>query len=171
MSFLKIVLGIIILTRGRRLYWLFLGGVGFFLGFGLAERLTHGQHGVIVIIAVVAGVAGALLAVFLQKFAIIAGGFLGGGYLLVELFRELGIAVVHYDWLVFLLGGICGAFLMWLLFGWTLVVLSSVLGSVLILQAVHVTSGVRKLLFVLLTVSGFAIQYGLFIRKSVPRRQ
>jgi hypothetical protein len=171
MSFFRFILGVVILTMGRRLYWLFLGGVGFVFGFELAERLIHGQpHAVIMIISLLVGVMAALVAIFLQKFAIMAGGFFGGGYLLVELFRELGIVVVHYNWLIFLLGGISGALLMRLLFGWTLIILSSALGSVLIVQTLHFAPDIKKLLFFLLTALGIAIQFGLFAHKYPSRR-
>jgi hypothetical protein len=171
MSLLRFLLGIVILTTGRRLYWLFLGGVGFALGFELAERLVHGHlHSVILVIALLSGVIGALLAVFLRKFAVMAGGFVGGGYLLILLFEGLGITTAHYHWLIFLIGGISGALLMWVLFGWTLIVLSSLMGSVLLVQTLHFAPGVKKLLFIFLTALGIVVQYGLSKRKSPPRR-
>jgi hypothetical protein len=171
MSLFSFFLGIVILTTGRRLYWLFLGGVGFAFGFELAERLVHGHpHSVILVIAMLAGVIGALLAVFLQKFAVMAGGFIGGGYLLIVLFKELGITTAHYYWLIFLIGGISGALLMRVLFGWTLIVLSSLMGSVLVVQTLQLAPGVKKPLFIFLTALGIVVQYGLSKRKPPPRR-
>jgi hypothetical protein len=152
---------------GRRLYWLFLGGVGFILGFEAAKRILDGQsHGIILIIAVLAGVIGALFAVFLQKFAIAAGGFLAGGYLLVLLLRQLDINLIHYHWLVFIAGGIIGALLMKILFGWTLIVVSSAVGALLILPSLHAGPRLTNLLFLLLLALGIVIQYGLFELKS-----
>jgi len=51
------------------------------------------------------------------------------------------------------------------LFSWALITLSSVLGSALILQALHFGTNTSKLLFLLLSIMGIAIQYGLFERK------
>jgi hypothetical protein len=171
MTLFRFVLGIVILTTGRRLYWLVLGGVGFVFGFDLAERLVHGQpQSVIIVIALIAGVVGAMLAVFLQKFAVMAGGFFGGGYLTITLLKELGTTTSHHHWFIFLIGGILGALLMRVLFGWTLIVLSSAMGSLLILQTLHFAPDVRKLLFVFLMALGIAVQYGLFNRKPPPRR-
>ena len=154
------------LTMGRRLYWLFLGGVGFVLGFEAAKRVLEGQpHSLILIIAMLGGVVGALLAVFLQKFGIAAGGFLAGGYLLILLLRQIGMTMVHYQWLVFLIGGMAGAFLMTILFGWTLIVISSAIGALLILPSLHAGPRVTNLLFLLLLAAGIAVQYGLFERK------
>jgi hypothetical protein len=155
------------LTVGRRLYWLFLGGVGFILGFEAAKRILGGQpHGIILIIAVLAGIIGALLAVFLQKFAIAAGGFLAGGYLLILLLRQTGMSTLHYQWLIFLIGGIIGALLMKILFGWTLIVISSAIGALLIIPSLHAGTRLTDLLFLLLLALGIVIQYGLFELKS-----
>ena len=67
MTLFRLLLGIALLAAGRNLFWLFLGGTGFILGFDLAGRLVHGQpQGIMFFIAVVAGVACALLALFLQ---------------------------------------------------------------------------------------------------------
>lgn len=171
MSFLRLLLGIAMLTMGRRLYWLFLGGVGFVFGFDLAERMVHGQpHDVILVIALIAGVIGAALAVFLQKFALIIGGFFAGGYLLIGLLKEFGMGAPNHYWIFFLIGGIVGALLMKVLFSWTLVVLSSAIGSVLILQTWHLSQQTKNLLLIFLLVLGIAVQYGLFGRKSSPRR-
>ena len=91
MSLLRFFLGTVMLTTGRRLYWLFLGMLGFVFAFDLADRVIHGQpYDVKLVFAVAAGVLGAGLAIFLQKFAILASGFLAGGYLFVGLMRELG---------------------------------------------------------------------------------
>jgi hypothetical protein len=165
----RLLVGIAILTMGRRLFWLFLGGTGFVLGFEVAERTFHGQpHSVLLVIALIAGVIGALLAVFLQKLAIVAGGFFAGGYLLTVLLQELGVRNGQYHWFLFIIGGIIGAILMQVLFGWTLIILSSVMGSVLILQALHFGPQITKLIFVLLLALGIAIQYGLFRQKPHP---
>jgi len=170
MSLFRIFLGIVMLTMGRRLFWLFLGGIGFILGFDLAERLIHGQlQSVILLIALFAGVIGAALAVFLQKFAVIAGGFFAGGYLFIELLKELGVSTVHYHWLLFIIGGVVGAFLMSVLFSWTLIILSSSIGSILILQTLHLGPQITKLLFIFLLAFGIAIQYGLIGWKPINR--
>ena len=79
MIFFRLILGILMLTAGNRLFWLFLGAVGFISGFDLAEKVMQSQpRDIIIIVALVAGLMGALLAVFLQKIAVLAGGFIAG---------------------------------------------------------------------------------------------
>ena len=92
MALFRLFLGIALLVMGRRLFWLFLGGVGFVAGFDFAERILHDQtQSVILIIALFAGALGAMVAIFLQNFAVVAGGFLAGGYLLIELLKILDV--------------------------------------------------------------------------------
>ena len=171
MSLLRFFLGTVMLTTGRRLYWLFLGMLGFVFAFDLADRVIHGQpYDVKLVFAVAAGVLGAGLAIFLQKFAILAGGFLAGGYLFVGLMRELGLRTAPYHWLLFVAGGLIGAFLMKVLFGWTLILLSSAVGAVLILQSVHLSTQITHPLFILLVVLGFFIQRGTIRPQSPSRR-
>ncbi len=168
MALLRLILGVALLVMGRRLFWLFLGGVGFVFGFDLAERTFHGQsHEVILIIALTAGALGAMIAIFLQKFAVVAGGFLAGGYLLIELLKVLDVRTGDYHWLLFIAGGLAGALLMSVVFGWTLIILSSLVGAVLISQGFHFKQ-FSEVIFVCLAIAGIAIQSGLIRRKSPP---
>ncbi len=155
-------LGIILLTMGRRLFWLFVGVVGFIFSFHLVLRLLpHLSHSTALAIALVIGLAGALLAVSLQKIAIAAGGFLAGGHLLPQIMKMAGMTHQHH-WALFIIGGIAGAVLMSLAFGFALIVLSSLIGADLVLQALHI--GGRRfspILFVLIAAAGFLFQSGL----------
>lgn len=172
MIFLRLITGIFMLTAGRRLFWLFLGTVGFISGFDLAEKVMQSQpKDIIIIIALLAGLAGALLAVFLQKFAVLAGGFFAGGYLSIKLMEEFGIRNNFYHWLILVLGCIIGAVLMRVLFKWALIILSSGLGSILILQAFPVSLHMTRLPFVILLILGIAFQAGLLGRESSLRKK
>ena len=169
MSLFRLFLGIALLVMGRRLFWLFLGGVGFVFGFDFAERAFHGQpHNVILIIALFAGALGAMVAIFLQKFAVVAGGFFAGGYLLIELLKVFGVRTGDYHWVFFVVGGLIGAILMRVVFGWTLIVLSSVIGSILIFQTFHFGHRFSEFLFICLVIFGIVIQAGLIRKKSPP---
>lgn len=171
MIFFRLILGILMLTAGSRLFWLFLGAVGFIFGFDLAEKIMQSQpREIIIITAVVAGLVGALLAVFLQKIAVLAGGFLAGGYLAFRLMAEFGMRNSPYYWLLLILGCIIGAVLMRVLFKWALIVLSSGVGSILILQAAPVKLHMTGLPFVILVILGVVVQAGLLSRKASLRK-
>ncbi len=168
MAVFRLFLGIALLIMGRRLFWLFLGGVGFVFGFDFAERMIHDQpHSVLLIIALFAGALGAMVAIFLQKFAVVAGGFLAGGYLVIELLKILSVRTGDYHWIVFIAGGLVGAVLMSVVFGWTLIILSSLIGSILIVRPF---SGQQwsDFLFICLVILGIVIQSGLIRRTSSP---
>ena len=169
MVLFRLVLGIALLVGGSRLFWLFLGSVGFIFAFDFAERTIHNQpHSVIFIIALFVGALGAMAAILLQKYAVLAGGFLAGGYLLIELLKALGVRIGEYHWLLFVVGGLAGAVLMSVVFGWTLIIISSLMGAILILQTFHVGRQGSELIFILLAVLGIVIQSGLIRKKSPP---
>ncbi len=168
MALFRLFLGVALLVMGRRLFWLFLGGVGFVFGFDFAERVIHDQpQSVILIIALFAGALGAMAAIFVQKFAVVVGGFLAGGYLSIELLKLLSIGTGDYYWLVFIAGGLVGAVLMSIVFGWTLIILSSLAGSILIVQAFPLGRQWSNFLFICLVIFGFVIQFGL-VRRTPP---
>jgi len=172
MIIIRLILGIVMLTAGGRLFWLFLGIVGFIFGFDLAEQVLQSQpRDILIVVALLAGLVGALLAVFIQRIAIVAGGFLAGGYLALRLMEEFGIRNNLYHWLLLALGCVIGAVLMRLLFRWAMIILSSGVGSVLILQAFPVSQHMTRLLFVILLILGIAVQAGLLGRKPPLRKR
>ena len=172
MLFFRLVLGILMLAAGSRLFWLFLGTVGFISGFDLAEKVLRSQPGdIIIVVALLAGLVGALLAVFLQKIAVLAGGFLAGGYLSLRLMEEFGMRNNPYHWLLLVLGCIIGAVLMQVLFKWALIILSSGMGAILVLQAFPGSRHMTGLPFVSLLILGIAVQAGLFRRRSSFRKR
>ena len=84
--FFSMILGILLLFFGRRLFWLFVGVAGFIAGLTLVPQLISGQSELtILLIAIVAGIIGAILAIMLEGLAILIAGFLAGGYLMTTL--------------------------------------------------------------------------------------
>ena len=168
MVLFRLFLGIALLVGGSRLFWLFLGSVGFIFAFDFAERTIHNQpHSVIFIIALFAGALGGMAAILLQKYAVLAGGFLAGGYILIELLKTLGVRIGEYHWIIFVVGGLAGAVLMSVVFGWALIIISSLMGAILILQTFHFRHQVSELSFIFLAILGIVIKSG-FIRKKSP---
>jgi len=152
------LLGIALLAAGRRLYWLFVGVVGFVVGILLAGQYFASASDVALIaIALVAGVIGAVLALALQRLAVIAAGFLAGGYILMSLLASLGLN--QAAWLPFLIGGIIGAVLVAMLFDPALVILSALLGASLLVELVPVERWAGAALLVALAAIGIAIQF------------
>ena len=116
--------------------------------------------------ALVLGFIGALLALFLQKFAIAivdcrrrpaCGGNHG---------RFRRSARNHFV-LTFIIGGIIGGLLLLLLFDWALIFLSSIVGAYMIMSAVTLPQVGAAIAFVVLTIIGVIVQAGLNRRARV----
>jgi len=167
MSIPMLLVGFAVLTLGRKLYWLFVGAVGFVLGTAVATRLLGGQPDwVILIIALAVGLLGALLTLFIQRLAVGWAGFLGGGYIATDLLNVRGWTAGQFTWLPFLIGGIVGLVLVLALFDWALIILSSFTGACLIVQATYFQPSITAVLFTGLVVVGIVIQAGMMRGES-----
>jgi hypothetical protein len=116
------------------------------------------------------GVIGAFVAVFFQKIAIGVAGFGAGGYIAVNLLSLVGFQIGQVIWLPYLLGGIIGALLLYLIFDWALIVVSSFAGASMIIQAVNINPGMKLGLYFILVITGGIIQTALFIKSPSTRR-
>src|SRR5256884_4627890 len=77
-----ILIGVVVLIFGRKLFWLCVAAVGFAAGFEVAPHFVHEPTPLLMLtLGLVFGFIGALLALFLQKVAIAVAGFLAGGKL------------------------------------------------------------------------------------------
>jgi hypothetical protein len=131
----RVLVGLGMLALGRQLFWLFVGGVGFMVGLNLATQvLGEGQPDAnILLFALIFGFIGALVALMLQKLAVSAAGFIGGGVIAMNLVQvmnlDLGSVLVP-----FLVGGVLGLILVSVLFDWALIAISSFAGATVIVQ-------------------------------------
>jgi hypothetical protein len=163
---ITILIGILVLTFGRKLFWLFVGCLGFAVGFNYAPYVWQVQSTLfLLILATITGIIGAVLALFFQKIAIGVAGFAGGGYIALNLLNLLGIRLEQTIWLPFLIGGIIGALLLFSIFDWALIFVSSLTGATMITQATKLSPGMELIVYVALVIAGVAIQTALY-RKS-----
>lgn len=170
MEFIRVLLGLAMLLAGRRLFWLVVALAGFVAGLNLAPQIFQGQpQWVILLLAFGVGLLGALIAIFLQGLAILLAGFLAGGYLVTTILAVLGVGPSATNWLPFLIGGIFGAILVGALFEWALILLSSLAGASLIIQAIHTSQTMMVILFLALALIGILVQAGTS-RGQPPRR-
>ena len=133
MNLLLAASGVVLLVLGWKLFWLFVGVVGFAAGLQAAKLYLGPQpFWVLWAAGLVCGIIGAILALFFQKIAIGIGGFVAGSTIAVQLTLMLGY---HPGMLVALIGGVVGAVALYLLFDWALIVLSSLVGTSLIIEA------------------------------------
>lgn len=165
MEWLNVLIGAALLFFGRRLFWLFVGCVGFIAGFEIARDTLQGQpEWLLLLIALGAGLLGAIASVFLQRIVISIAGFFAGGYCL----STLASAALHPQpeaivWTAFAVGALLGAILTFTLLDPALIVLSSLTGATTISQNVPLDPPARALLFVALTVLGIIVQAGQYL--------
>jgi hypothetical protein len=168
MNIAELLFGFIVLLFGRKLFWVFVGVMGFLVGFDLA-RLYLIEHtpALIYVVAIVFGILGILVALFLQRIAFGIAGFLAGGYAITTLFIRFGWQYVASYELVFLTGGIVGALAVILLTDWGLIILSSLVGAVTISNTLLPDPRWTMLMVIALTAIGIYIQR-LFLTKQYP---
>jgi hypothetical protein len=159
MTLLRIVVGVALLTSGRKLYWLFVGA----LGFAAASYLTTQYLGdmdrwAVLGISMGVGIIGALLAVWMQGFALGLAGFLGGGQLALSLMGFFGLDSGNWVWMPFLVFGMIGVALLLSLFDWALITLSALGGTSLIVQAIAMPRSFVPLVFVVIAVFDVILQ-------------
>ena len=168
MGVLNIFVGIALLILGRKLFWLFVACVGFAVGFTYAQQLWAAQSALVVlVIALVLGLIGALLAIFLQSVAIVLAGFVAGGYITVAVMNLIGLKGDPFLWLLYVIGGIIGALLLFFIFDWALIAISSLTGASLIVQHTEFSPEVEIVILLGLAVLGFVFQ--LRIMKAEPK--
>src|SRR5262245_43468491 len=122
LPFASIAVGALILLFGRRLFWLFVAAIGFWIGIELTPYLVqHPPPWLALAVALVLGLMGAVLAFILQKIAIAIAGFLVGGHIATALLAAFVNVPSHQSWIAFVIGGILGAMLLLALFDWALI--------------------------------------------------
>jgi hypothetical protein len=166
----RLIAGICALLLGRRLFWLFVGAMGFVLGMDVAATLFRGMPPFeVLLIALVGGMVGAVLASAIEELMIGIAGFVGGAYVAGQIL----IALMPYPgrnlWLALLVGGIVGTLLLSALFDWALIVLSSLIGAGFIMQTIPRTGGSTHVGFLVLVVVGIVVQARLKNRENLPR--
>src|SRR5262245_8996396 len=165
----NIVAGAVLLVLGRKIFWLFVAIVGFYVGFEFARAVAAEQPAWLLwTIAIGAGLIGAVLAMFLQRVGFALGGFYAGGYiafLAVERFAPGTIGVA-----AFIVGGVIGAVLAALLMDWAIVVLSCLVGAALVVPALALSPLASALVYAALVAVGIVVQAQL-MRGRAPSMQ
>jgi len=170
MQWIEIFIGAALLLFGRRLFWVFVGGVGFLAGFDFASQALRGQpQWVLFLTALAVGLAAAIVSIFLQRVVVAIAGFLAGGYFL----SGLAVAIQHnhqpvVPWIAFVVGGLVGAILTAALLDPALILLSSLAGATAITQNVPLPPAGQGILFTVLLIFGIIVQGVQYSRVRVP---
>ncbi len=167
-TIIGVVIGVVILFFGRKLFWLCVAAVGFAVGLEIAPMLVNEASSLLaLVIALVFGVLGALLALFIQKVAIALLGFLAGGKLATAIAAAFFVQHAQYSTIIFVIGGVVGAILLLAVFGWALIVVSSFIGAYLIQSAIVLPPTGLTLVFIGLAILGIFVQAVSFRRTAI----
>jgi hypothetical protein len=162
MIILEILIGTVLLLLGRKVFWLFVAGVGFVTAITLAGPFLQDQPDwLTLVVALVTGVIGALLAIIVQRMAAGLAGFLAGGYLVLSLLELLSVELGDMSWWLALAGGVVGVILAAVLLDWALMILSSLSGAVLIVEAFDFMGTMAVVVSAILFVVGMIVQAGI----------
>lgn len=160
-----VVFGAALLLWGRRLFWLLVAVSGFLAGWHFAGGLVPERA--LLPVALVAGLIGAVLALALQKFAVVFTGLILGGFFVFQALEMLDARLQPAAaWLAAGVGAVLGAVLLVTLFNWALILLSSVLGAALLLRGAHFQRGVGAAAAVALVLLGIGVQSRFFARRA-----
>ncbi len=152
-----IVMGLMLLMFGRKLFWLFVAFSGFMVGAGFSEMIIPSyQQWVQVVIALGVGIASALVAILAQKVAFIFAGCLAGLYMVLIGTQSLGFNEILF--VLYILGGAVGGAAAYLFIDWAIIILSSLIGAELIASALGLSSTMSILVFMLMSIIGALIQ-------------
>jgi hypothetical protein len=153
--------GIALLLFGRRLFWLFVGVIGFMAGWYLAVGGWRGAPaGGHLILAFAAGLIGIVLALMAQKLAVALAGFIVGWSAAAWLLGWQTMMLRPGQLLVLAAVGVVAAVIAVMVFDFALIFYSAVAGASLIVENVHLSLGrdPRLVLLVVLAVIGAAVQ-------------
>lgn len=155
----QLITGGLLLVAGKKLYWFFVGTLGALAGLFVSETFFHPQSMADrILVAVGIGAAFAILALILQRIMIGVAGFIAGGYLGVALIDALQLPVEEYRWVVFILGGLIGIMIVKMLFDFSLVIISSAAGAILITRAIQMDGAKSLIILLVLIIAGVVVQ-------------
>lgn len=155
----QILAGFALLLFGRRLFWVFVGVIGFVAGMRFGAEIVKGQpEALILLIAIGTGILAALLAIVLQRVAVALAGGVAGGMLAMQILAMLGSTSESVRWIVFIVGAVLAAILVLAVFDWALIILSALSGASLVSEALPIDQTPRFIVMAVLIVVGVLVQ-------------
>lgn len=156
---IQLILALGLLFAGRKLYWLFVGAVGFIAASEwVLVNFSAQPEWMVILIGLAVGIVGAVLAVISRMVGVGLAGFLGGAYLLMEFSQLLEIAEPTSMLVLTIVGGIIGLVLALSLFDWALILISSLTGAILLTNFVPGPAYAAWIVLVVLAGIGIFVQ-------------
>ena len=163
MDFLRILLGVILLVVGRRLFWLVVAAAGFLVGFEFSRIIWIEQpQWVVLLVALGTGILGALIAVIAQRIAFGFVGLFAGAYLGLIAAGYFGAMEHSTLWVIG--AGFIGAVLAVLVTDWAIIVFTSLAGAGAVVTGLSLSTEISAFAFFILAGVGMYVQIRLMSR-------
>jgi hypothetical protein len=161
-----ILAGVVLLFFGRKMIWFVLGCIGFVAGFSaVGSFLKEAPYWLPIVVGAAGGVLLVVLVKTLKNLAFGLGGFILGAYVAYNLLQMLNFHPGALEYGIYILGGLIFAGLLLSLFDKALILVSSILGAMLIVQNISVEIVGKEALFFILMAFGVIVQIALAGRK------
>jgi hypothetical protein len=158
-AIVQLLAGAVLLLFGRRLFWLLVAALGFFLGLGLAETyLTIDNEMLRWGVALLTGLLAGLAMVFVQKFAIRAAGLMAAGYSAWWYLSLTWEPLEPWGWGVVAAMALLGMLIARTVFDFGLIFVSALAGATLVLDGFGPAASTSRWMFLVLVLVGVAVQ-------------
>lgn len=167
----QIIAGLLVLFLGRKLFWLFVGVVGFFGGLQIGLRWFAGLDGwLLLALSILVGLVCTGLAILLQRLAVGIAGGLVGGMLAMRLAPALGMHSETGVWVAFIVGALLAAVLLSVTFDPVLILLSAIVGAMMIAEALPLDPMLEPIVLGLCFLVGAAVQFRMYRNSRATSR-
>jgi hypothetical protein len=158
MNILYIVIGVILLILGRKFTWSFTAGLVFYLFMEFTAKGLFDIPDILILpIGIIMGISGGLLAAALRRITIPVAGVLAVGYLF-SLLAGVFKWFPAQPWMPYAAGGLLGLVFIVGATDWTLTVLSSMMGALMVIKGSSIGSTWMMAAFLGITLAGVVIQ-------------
>lgn len=160
MDSLKITIGFILMLAGSQIYWLVIALTGFIIGDYIEVQSIRFLDNLATLSeSIKYSLLGVILSITAKPVASLATGFTLGGFLCFNLPDTLGWRTDWFDWPYFVLAGIIVVALMFFFYAYTMILVTSLSGAVIIIQNANLARLSTEFMLLLFTVLGFACQF------------
>ncbi len=158
MNILYILMGAALLIFGRKYLWIFIAGIVYFITLEfIGDVLSDFPYVLLLFIALVFAASGAFFSSISNTAVRFLGSFLAGGYLF-SLLAPTYVRIPGQVWVHYTVGGSLGLVLMAAESNWTLVVLSSLIGAIMVTRGISMKPNMLIVSFLAAALAGVIIQ-------------
>lgn len=168
MDSLKIVVGFLLLLAGSQLYWFSVVVAGIIIGDYIElQSIKFLDQFASLSNSIKYSLLGVVFSITVKPFAVLATGFIMGGFLSYNLPDILGWKTDWFSWPYFVLAGILATLFLWFFYSFTMILITSFTGSIIIVESSALRSFNTEAMLVLFLFLGVATQF-LLMNYSEP---